>query len=72
MTLPNPRASYLENLVATLLLHGNTRSTLKIDSLAHHNRDRFTREELLAEFEKQERVFLSKLPPNSAMECEGK
>lgn len=70
MNLPNPRASYLENLVATMLLHGNTRANLKIDSLVKHNK--FTREELLAEFEKQEREVLTKLPPNSTLECEGK
>lgn len=65
MTLPNPHASYLENMVATLLLHGNTRANLKVDSLAFHNRDKFTREDLLAEFEKQERAILSKPAPNA-------
>lgn len=65
MTLPDPRASHVENLVATLLLHGNTRATLKVDSLAYHNRDKFSREDLLAEFEKQERAILSKPAPNA-------
>ncbi len=35
MTLPRPGAARIDNLVATMLLHGNASHTLDLDRIAH-------------------------------------
>lgn len=53
MTLPNPKATRLHNLVATLRLHGNEADNLDLATLAKHNAWT-TADELLVEFRLQE------------------
>lgn len=52
MKLPRPGASYLENLVATLLLHGNTPDELNLERISKDKP--FGPDELLVEFKIQQ------------------
>jgi hypothetical protein len=52
MNLPSPQATRLQNLVATLLLHGNAKHSVKLDVLAKFNKP-WTAEEIGDEFDRQ-------------------
>jgi hypothetical protein len=69
MTLPDPRATRLQNLVATMLRHGNAKRTVKLDILALHNKP-WTADEIGREFDRQE-TRLS-LQPRQHEEFDGK
>jgi hypothetical protein len=51
--LPHPRATRLQNFVATLLKHGNTPANLNLEVLARHNQWT-SADELLVEFKIQQ------------------
>jgi hypothetical protein len=53
MTLPHPRATRLQNFVATLLRHGNTPENLDLERLADFNKWT-SADELLVEFRLQQ------------------
>jgi hypothetical protein len=53
MTLPHPRATRLQNFVATLLRHGNTPENLNLERLADFNKWT-SADELLVEFRLQQ------------------
>jgi hypothetical protein len=53
MSLPDPRASRLQNFVATMMRHGNTPANLNLETLAKFN-PWTTADELLVEFKIQQ------------------
>jgi hypothetical protein len=53
MTMPHPRATRLQNFVATLLRHGNTPENLNLERLADFNKWT-SADELLVEFRLQQ------------------
>ena len=53
MSFPQPGASRLQNLVGTMLKHGNTPANLNLERLAEHNRWT-SADELLVEFKIQQ------------------
>lgn len=69
MSLPHPGATRLQNLVATMLMHGNAKHELKLDVLAAHNRP-WTKEEIGDEFDRQATPL--SLRPREHEEFDGK
>jgi hypothetical protein len=68
MTLPHPRATRLQNFVATLLRHGNTPENLNLERLADFNKWT-SADELLVEFRLQQNGT-RKLPEEVAVHAQ--
>lgn len=68
--LPDPHATRVQNLVATMIVNDNFAASLDLDVIARFQG--FDPVELRAEFARQEAARLTSVPPNVENGVEGK